>query len=452
MNHRFSIILSIEGTYFNDIEFMVPDKQISIRSLVALIISNFSLPHEDSDGNTIQYMLCRNTDSGCLVLYPFDEAEWEMCLQDYGVQENDHLFLTTRQALDGGLTFEVLSDSSVELSPEEYSCDAITDTESAWDNEPVISYNATGNDGNSSVFDINQKGKSLNHPLPEKSSVFSRLVRKVTQSFSKREYVNSTVFAPYETERGEVMTVQVMFYKDSQYDQVKAKARMIDPDAAERNNQVIGVPLQKGDVISAHLSFFCPNADKDYIIIESNDKHISWNNNVEVLTFPVFIDERFNRKILNGKVVLKLKEIPILEMAFNVRVVNVKDSVSALADVYSERLGRVFISYSHLDTEKVKYISETCRAIKCDYFFDRHMLAPGDIYEKKIFRYIDQANLFILCWSKNAEASEWVGKERKRALENMKRNSGLRIYPISMQPKAEVPVDMKDILFLEELS
>ena len=171
---------------------------------------------------------------------------------------------------------------------------------------------------------------------------------------------------------------------------------------------------------------------------------------MEVITFPVFIDERFNRKMLNGKVVLKLKEIPILEMAFNVRIVDVKDRHTALADVYAERLNRVFISYSHLDAEIVKYISETCRAIKCDYFFDRHSLAPGDRYEKKIFHYIDQANLFILCWSKNAEASEWVSKERKRALEKMKGNSNLRIYPINMQPKAEVPDDMKDILFFED--
>lgn len=449
MNQSFSLFLSIEGTSFTDIELTVPGKQISISSLVELIISKFSLPHEDNDGSPIQYMLCRKTDSGFIEYLLSGIDGQEMNLQDYGVLANDHLFLTFKQTIIEDITRETQFHPSV-VSPNDISCDNIPNMDSRWENESVISHNVSGDDGDSSVFNISKKVKSLNHPLPEKTSLLKRLVRKITQPFSKQEYVNSTVFAPYETEKGEVLTIQVMLYKDSQYDQVKRKARMIDPKAAERNNQVISVPLQKGDVISANLSFFCPNVDKDYIVIQSNDKHISWNNNVEVITFPVFIDERFNRKMLNGKVVLKLKEIPILEMVFNVRIVDVKDRHTALADVYAERLSRVFISYSHLDAEKVKYISETCRAIKCDYFFDRHSLAPGDRYEKKIFHYIDQANLFILCWSKNAEASEWVGKERKRALVNMKGNSNLRIYPISMQPKADVPDDMKDILFFED--
>lgn len=51
-----------------------------------------------------------------------------------------------------------------------------------------------------------------------------------------------------------------------------------------------------------------------------------------------------------------------------------------------------------------------------DYFFDRDKLNPGDVYEEKIFDYIDNSDLFILCWSKNAEKSEYVAKEKNLAM------------------------------------
>lgn len=40
---------------------------------------------------------------------------------------------------------------------------------------------------------------------------------------------------------------------------------------------------------------------------------------------------------------------------------------------------------------------------------------------KNIFGYIDSSDLFVLCWSKNAAASDYVAKEKSRAL--------LRTYP-----------------------
>ena len=275
----------------------------------------------------------------------------------------------------------------------------------------------------------------------------------IQKLFSRQDIVNSTVFAPFTAEKGEVMSVQVLFYKDSQYHIVEKRAKSVDPEANKRNSQVLGIPLKRGDVVNAHLSFFCPNLNKDFIVIEENDKQIVWNSNVEDIVFSVFIDSRFNRKLLDAKVVIKLREIPVAEMKFQVRIVNEKESLPSFTDIHVTKLDKVFISYSHADADKVQYISETCRAVKCNYFFDRHSLNPGDIYPEKIFKYIDNANLFILCWSKNAAISEWVEKERKRALENLKeRSQSLHFYPINIPPKAELPDDMKETINFGELS
>ena len=244
------------------------------------------------------------------------------------------------------------------------------------------------------------------------------------------------------------MTIQLLLYKDSQYANAIKKAKQVDPEAEERISQVIGVPLKKGDIISANLTFF-PRIQEDYVKIEENIKQVIWDSKTKDIVFSVYIDERFSKKLLNGKVVIKVNDIPVSEAIFRIKIVSYKEMQTTLADIEMTRLGKIFISYSHRDTDKVQYISETCKAMKCDYFFDRHKLSPGDIFEEKIFKYIDNANLFILCWSENAASSSWVEKEIDRALENLKKDDqSLHLYPISIPPKTELlPKNMKDINF-----
>ena len=426
LNSNLTIFLSIEGTAFECMEFMVPDREMTVSELIDLIVQKFNLPREDGEGFPIQYMLARSSGSAHDLKIMIDNPE--TCLNDSGIRSNQHLTLLRTDGCVG----------KGNGTQPDIDCEG----------EPVLSHHATGREANGdSVFDRSASVRGVRHLLPKKTSLFKRLINH----FSRNEVVNTTLFAPYETERGEVMTVQVLFYEDFQYNEVRQRAKMVDPHAEEKNNQVIGVPLRRGDVLTVQLSFFCPETEGKLIIIEENSKQVTWNSNVEDATFSVFVDSRYLRKLLNGKVVVMLKDIPILEMAFNVRIVDGQKKSSALASIRSQRLDKVFISYSHADVDRVQYISETCRATKCDYFFDRHDLAPGDRYPEKIFHYIDNANLFILCWSENAAVSEWVEKERKRALENLN-NNNLRIYPISIPPRAELPDDMKDTLCFGELS
>ncbi len=84
------------------------------------------------------------------------------------------------------------------------------------------------------------------------------------------------------------------------------------------------------------------------------------------------------------------------------------------------------------------------------HFFDRKYLKAGDVFPQVIQDYINTADLFILCWSENASKSEYVQKERLQALERAfpqvkpKQEAKLRIYPMSIEPRAELPSDMKD--------
>lgn len=436
-NESFFIILTIEGTNLKHIEFRVDNPQRPLIEQVNAIVQRYQLPSVDGDGIPIQYFWGQIVENdGKIEILNFENEDGrEMVFEDYGIQSGSHLQLLPVLIAEG--------------------CDHHSQQHGGYSkNELIISHNATGRNSNdSSIFDRSQARPVPRHLMPEQTSFVKRLFRSIHGLFSQQEIVNTAVYAPYMTERGEVMTVQVLLYKDSQYADAAEKAKQIDPDAEEKNSQVIGLPLKKGDVISAHLSFFYPNVDKEYINIEESNKQVTWNSNVEDMVFSVFIDKRYNRKLLNGRIVIKIKNVPVSEMTFCVKIAEGKSITTAMADINTTILDKVFISYSHADIEKVQYISETCKAIKCDYFFDRHSLDPGDVYPEKIFKYIDNANLFILCWSENAASSEWVEKERKRALDNLARhNQSLHLYPISIPPKTELPDDMKEIYSFGELS
>ena len=138
--------------------------------------------------------------------------------------------------------------------------------------------------------------------------------------------------------------------------------------------------------------------------------------------------------------------VMIGEMRFLTQIVEVPRNLNP--EILSKAFKKIFISYAHKDFDKVKFMAKAYKAQGVDYFFDRDYLKAGDIYPKKIKDYIDTSDLFILCWSQNAAESEYVEKEKLQALslsKNIDENNGtLTIHPLSIEPRAELPSDMKD--------
>lgn len=71
-------------------------------------------------------------------------------------------------------------------------------------------------------------------------------------------------------------------------------------------------------------------------------------------------------------------------------------------------------------------------------------------YRKKFFR----LRLISAIWSKNAAASDYVAKEKGRALlraypQLSQRDATLKICPISIEPRADLPSDTKEVYNFE---
>lgn len=89
------VILTIDGTPYEEVEVKVSDPNKTIRDQIASIVTVFELPKIDNGGNPIQYLLGQMLDDGeePEVLEFEDENGREQALIDYNIQSGDHLHL-----------------------------------------------------------------------------------------------------------------------------------------------------------------------------------------------------------------------------------------------------------------------------------------------------------------------------------------------------------------------
>ena len=261
--------------------------------------------------------------------------------------------------------------------------------------------------------------------------------------------VNSSVFAPSEAKHGDYMMVQVFLYKDEEEHSVSRKAKEVDGEAERRNYIPLSVKLKEGDKVKIFLQI--PNKE---VKVEEPTQELTWLGRFTDCQFAVYINKNYSAFIFLSTVILSVNGTPVGRMMFKTKIVD--EPRVLYAEVGCKTFKKIFISYSHKDEARVKYIAEAYKAQGVDYFFDRHYLKAGDIYPAKIRQYIDSADLFILCWSKNAAESDYVALERNQALSHAypqvsMDKASISIHPISIEPRTAYPQDMNDVYNFEEV-
>jgi hypothetical protein len=117
--------------------------------------------------------------------------------------------------------------------------------------------------------------------------------------------------------------------------------------------------------------------------------------------------------------------------------------------------GLAFVSYASEDRVEVLKRVQMLRLVRIRYFQDVLSLGPGDRWKKKLYRHIDECDLFLLFWSKAARESDWVVKEARYALDRQERDAHAlpEILPVILEgpPVVEPPEALKDIQFSDWL-
>lgn len=283
--------------------------------------------------------------------------------------------------------------------------------------------------------------------IPEDSFMPRRLSNSFNWNiFKKKKTVcNSAVFAPAEIAKGDDLFVQVYIYKDEDTDKVIIDSRMSDKDTTQRSYTPLNFPIKKGNKITIRIDMHGLSVEGDAT------KSVIWQNKFTKCSFFVYVPINYDKTRVTGDVYLSVNGMELGQMSFFSSIGRHTDSFHS-AQVEAKIYEKVFISYSHKDDATVKSIAEAYKALgTIDYFYDRHTLSPGDFFEKEIYEYIDQCDLFVLCWSKNAEDSEWVKKERARAfIRAIDSPPRLKLYPINIRPYAAPPSDMAGKIHFED--
>jgi hypothetical protein len=112
-----------------------------------------------------------------------------------------------------------------------------------------------------------------------------------------------------------------------------------------------------------------------------------------------------------------------------------------------------FCSYSSLDRAEMLKRAQGIRATGLETFIDVLNLRPGDKWNPKIFAAIDESDLFVVIWSKNARDSNWVIEESRYALKRYGQYGSPDFHPIPVEgpPIASVPEGLQDYHFNDEL-
>lgn len=261
--------------------------------------------------------------------------------------------------------------------------------------------------------------------------------------FNRRTYeAFSSIFAPAEIKPNSHMLVQVYLHLLEETEKVKRLAQESQKDAQRRDYIPLLCKLKKGDKVDVLLNVYGES------LLMSDKKSMVWQGSFTKCSFDFFVPNDIEVNQLRCKAILSVNRIPVGEMNFITCIMDDPRPIDPV--IISHNYKKVFISYAHKDVRKVKYLAQGFELMKIDYFFDRKYLKAGDIYPQVIKDYINSADLFILCWSKNAAQSDYVKKEYTQALgrviqqENSQEDTNLSISTISIEPRAEFPAEMKD--------
>lgn len=297
--------------------------------------------------------------------------------------------------------------------------------------DEVESYSST------MVFCENKRATYNATVQKSKKSIWSKLFG------NKYNEVYSSIFAPAEVKRKSYLQVQVYLHLFEESEKVKSLAQESDKNAERRDYMPLSLKLKKGDKVDVEFNVYGETR------LMSERKSIIWQGSFTKCSFDYLVPKDIDVEELSCVALLSVNGIPLGEMRFITHIVDIPRQLNP--EIIANKYKKVFISYSHLDESKVKFLHEGLELGAVPHFFDRTYLKVGDVFPQKIQDYIESADLFILCWSLNASESDYVQKERLQAIERAfpkvqpENAAKLRIYPLSIEPRAELPDDMKGI-------
>lgn len=210
-----------------------------------------------------------------------------------------------------------------------------------------------------------------------RGSFWSKIFGKKAEVIAKDE-VYSSIFTPAEVRRKYHMLVQVYLHLYEETEKVKALAQESDKNAERRDYIPLQCKLKKGDKVDVQLNIY------GEVLLMSDKKSVVWQGSFTKCSFDYFVPKDIDVDELSCVAMLTVNGVPVGEMRFITRIVDAPRQLNP--EIIAHKYNKVFISYSHLDSANVEFISKAYKALGVKYFFDSDQLEGGDVFEEVIMK------------------------------------------------------------------
>jgi TIR domain-containing protein len=183
--------------------------------------------------------------------------------------------------------------------------------------------------------------------------------------------------------------------------------------------------------------------------------------------FVLRLPDSKKRRIVRPTLRVFVNGVPAGTIVFQIVVTRDAPSLpSTPLDQITRSFRRPFLSYASQDQAHVLRAAQLLRALHIECFQDMLTLSPGERWQKRLYREIENCDVFLLFWSNYARKSEWVISEAEYAYKCAKSappDRAIEIIPILLEgPPPPPPPDrlrgihfndpLRYVIFAEELT
>lgn len=253
------------------------------------------------------------------------------------------------------------------------------------------------------------------------------------------EAVRLGASAPSAARAGDEFTARFVAYRASDEGEVSALLTRLSPRSEHR----LGVKecqWRRGTKVSVRLS-------GRRLEVSPTEQSFEWDGSRALLEFDVGLaaDAPAGAVVLKFDVLVDGIVVAGLRMDLQVAPSASASSTAPTASVTAQAARSAFASYSSKDRERVLDRLAAVRiATGIDVFLDCLALNPGEQWKPRLESEILSRDLFLLFWSSESAASQWVDWEWRTALAKKGRDA-MQIHPMASGVKP--PAELKDLHF-----
>jgi hypothetical protein len=250
--------------------------------------------------------------------------------------------------------------------------------------------------------------------------------RKEKEEAPEIDDIQFRAAAPAALNPGEYFAVKIMMYREDDY----ARADREQMTVADRVKAATSSIFQAKRKETYRISLQSPD-----IPMDTESAELTWNGTYAAADFDVLLPEGYDRRQLRltARVYCGIAVLTDLKLILQVEAAKQQELQLEKCSLRS-----AFISYASQDREKVvariQGIQLSCPDM--DLFFDAESLRRGEQWETRLYREIEQRDLFYLFWSRNAAKSEWVAKELAYAME---KKGATAVEPVPLEEPSVCP-------------